>query len=398
VTPPSDSNPKTEPQPGDPKGAPSAGLGRGLGLGIGRCFVDPSFDYLLIGGGLSLPVIALVLAGPDAPLVGPLAASLDALTTPMLLPVVMLLFSTTHFAASTVRLYTKPGATRSLPFLTMAFPLVALALLTLCIVDSDRLGHHLRQLYFTWSPFHYAAQAYGLSVMYCHRSGCTLGVGDKRMIRWISLMAFFYSSISSGAGLYWILPRSVLESSFVVASLDALRPLLIAAGVLGPLALWLRLRRRSQTLPAICALLLLVNGFWWFALPATQAFLWATFFHGIQYLAIVLVFHVKEQIGRPDNRHGRAYHVAWFYGACALLAYALFNCLPQAYSLAGFSLTESLLLVVAAINIHHFIVDAYIWRQGPQDANRSVIESDSALAATAGAPLVVGSAIEAVDH
>jgi len=369
------------PSPGAPDRAPVSAPG----LGLGRCFVSPSFDYLLIGGGLSLPVIGLVLAGPGAPVVGPLAAGLDTLTTPALLPVVMLLFSTTHFAASTVRLYTKPGATRSLPFLTMAFPLVALALLTLCIVEAGTLGHHLRQLYFTWSPYHYAAQAYGLSVMYCHRSGCALEASDKRAIRWISLMAFFYSTISSGAGLYWLAPNAVLESSAVVATLDVLRPLLIAAGVLGPALLWLRLRRRSQTLPAICALMLLVNGFWWFALPATQAFIWATFFHGIQYLAIVLIFHVKEQLGKPGNRHGRTYHVVWFYGACVLLAYALFSCLPQAYSLAGFSLTESLLLVVAAINIHHFIVDAYIWRQGRQDGNRKLIESASAVAAGTGA-------------
>jgi hypothetical protein len=352
----------------------------------------------MIGGGLSLPVIALVLAGPDAPVIGPLAASLDGLTTPALLPVVMLFFSTSHFAASTVRLYTKPGSTESLPFLTMAFPLVALALLSLCIVESDTLGHGLRQLYFSWSPFHYAAQAYGLSVMYCHRSGCALGAADKRMIRWISLTAFFYSTISSGAGLHWILPRSVLESSWIVTSFDVLRPLLIGAGVLGPGALWLRLRRRSQTLPAICVLLLLVNGFWWFALPATQGFLWATFFHGIQYLAIVLIFHVKDRLAQPGNNHGRVYHVAWFYGTCMLLAYALFNCLPQAYSLAGFSLTESLLLVVAAINIHHFIVDAYIWRQGRQDGNRSIIDSAQPLAAAAAIQESMASPLGAVER
>jgi hypothetical protein len=143
---------------------------------------------------------------------------------------------------------------------------------------------------------------------------------------------------------------------------------------------------------------LLVNGFWWFALPATQGFLWATFFHGIQYLAIVLIFHVKERLARPDNQHGLVYHVAWFYGACMLLAYGLFNCLPQAYSLAGFSLTESLLLVVAAINIHHFIVDAYIWRQGRQDGNRSVIDSDAPLPSGSGDQLPLPSALGAVER
>jgi hypothetical protein len=33
-----------------------------------------------------------------------------------------------------------------------------------------------------------------------------------------------------------------------------------------------------------------------------------------------------------------------------------------------------MILVVATINVHHFIVDAYIWRFRPSDSNRRVIE------------------------
>ena len=69
------------------------------------------------------------------------------------------------------------------------------------------------------------------------------------------------------------------------------------------------------------------------------------------------------------------YHVAWFYGASLILGYALFSCLPLAYVYAGFGKVESVLLVVAAINIHHFIVDAYIWRLRKDRSNRRVVES-----------------------
>lgn len=44
------------------------------------------------------------------------------------------------------------------------------------------------------------------------------------------------------------------------------------------------------------------------------------------------------------------------------LAFLLFQTLPFAYVAMGFGLAESLLLVTAVINIHHFVVDAYIWR------------------------------------
>ena len=40
--------------------------------------------------------------------------------------------------------------------------------------------------------------------------------------------------------------------------------------------------------------------------------------------------------------------------------------------LAGFGLGESMLLVVAVINIHHFIVDRYIW-QLRKDPNYKIV-------------------------
>ena len=65
-----------------------------------------------------------------------------------------------------------------------------------------------------------------------------------------------------------------------------------------------------------------------------------------------------------------------YRGASLLLGYGLFNCLPQAYIWSGFGQVESVLLVVAAINLHHFIVDGYIWKLGRGDSNRRVVESD----------------------
>jgi hypothetical protein len=218
--------------------------------------------------------------------------------------------------------------------------------------------------------------------MYAYRSGCRLEGGQKRLLRGAALLPFFYAFVATaGAGLDWLVPDALRQALGLPAALAVLRPLLVALGFAAPLALFVAsLRGGSAPLPLVSVLALLANGVWWFVLPARQAFLWATFFHGLQYLAIVLIFHVREQTARPENRHGRVYHAVWFYGACLLLGYALFNCLPQAYAFAGFSLTESLLLVTAAINVHHFIVDAFIWRLGRQDTNRAIVDSGTALA------------------
>ncbi len=345
----------------------------------GRCFVGPVFDYTWIGAGASLPVLALVLYGGALPGLAGVAEGVRRLAGPDLLPWVVLLCSSTHFAASTLRLYTKPGAMVSLPFATRVLPLLCLVLLALCVAGSDLLGQPLQVLYLTWSPYHYAAQAYGLSVMYCVRSGCALDTRTKRILRATALAPFAYVFLTMpGIGLHWLLPDAWLAP---VRSLSAgLGPALVAVSVAGPLLLFAALARRPAPMPAMAPLLLIVNSLWWLALPPLQAFLWATFFHGLQYLAIVVIFHVREQAARPGSRQGWLAHAALFYAGCLALGYALFSCLPQAFVFAGASTTESLLLVIAAVNIHHFLVDGFIWRLGRSDANRAVVEASAALA------------------
>lgn len=139
---------------------------------LGREFVNPLFDYLLIGGGLSLFVAGFIL-------INPMGSEFISSET---LPYFFLLSNSAHFAASTVRLYTKPNAYQSLPYVTMGLPVIMLAVLIGCMFQADRLIPQLTSLYLTWSPFHYAAQAYGLAVMYCYRSGCALGDANKKLL------------------------------------------------------------------------------------------------------------------------------------------------------------------------------------------------------------------------
>ena len=92
-----------------------------------------------------------------------------------------------------------------------------------------------------------------------------------------------------------------------------------------------------------------------------HAFVWATVFHAIQYLAIVLIFHLRDHPTERSGR-GRLLEAARFYAMCLALGYTLFHLLPNAYRLGGFQLSESILLCIVAINLHHFIVDAFIWK------------------------------------
>ncbi len=335
-------------------------------LQMGRSFIHPLFDYMLIGGGLSLLFVGGLALNGRA-----LHLQLLSVTPPLLI----LLSNSAHFAASTVRLYTKPGAFKDLPFLTMAFPLVTIAVVTLSILFADVLGRHLNALYFTWSPFHYAAQAYGLSVMYCYRSNCRLELNDKRLLRWTCMAPFLWAFMrGSNSGLGWFVPGRIISehASLLLTHQIITRGLEVASFLLPPL-LFFRLRwSRGLTMPLICLLLMVSNGIWWVLYTYMDAFTWATVFHGIQYLAIVAIFHVKDQTRLAGNRHGRLYHTLAFYAMCVALGYLLFSVWPRAYVLAGFSLSQSMLLVAAVINIHHFIVDGYIWKLR-KDPNYAIV-------------------------
>ncbi len=62
------------------------------GMLLGRTFLSPAFDYLLIGGGLSLLVVVILLLVPSG----------YELVTEETLPYFFLLCNSAHFASSTV--------------------------------------------------------------------------------------------------------------------------------------------------------------------------------------------------------------------------------------------------------------------------------------------------------
>jgi len=133
----------------------------------------------------------------------------------------------------------------------------------------------------------------------------------------------------------------------------------------GPLVLFARHQMAGRArLPLISLLAVLANAIWLVMLNYEVAMVLAVIaiFHGLQYLALVTIVHVKERVKRPDNRAPVWRHAAGFYACCLGLGYLLFQVWPHAFVLAGFSYAESVLLVIAVINIHHFIVDAFIWR------------------------------------
>ncbi|MFP6629603.1 MAG: hypothetical protein VCC67_11280, partial [Myxococcota bacterium] len=174
----------------------------------------------------------------------------------------------------------------------------------------------------------------------------------------------------------WLLPPSFwMEQPDWLALrwqvVSVLRPVVFAAPILPLIAFY---RRTGRALPLICPLLVFTNAIWWVTLNYVGAFVWATLFHGLQYLAIVLIFHLRDHPPRNEGRAAWVLPALKFYGLSLALGYTLFEVWPFVYVLAGFEFAESVLMCIAVINIHHFIVDRGIWRIRRDPRNRRAAE------------------------
>jgi len=324
-------------------------------LRLGRGFLHPLADLLLIGGGLSLLVLGYLGFYPESPANGWIQGHMWLL---------VLFSNSAHFAGSTVRLYTKPGAYQAIPFVTMGLPVVTLAVLAFGLVWPEPIGQSLQALYLTWSPYHYAAQSYGLAVMYAYRSG-GLETRQKTLLRATAMLPFLSMFLSAdGSGLAWLLPGSLLSQPGATQARSALAGLALAGALVMPAVAFAHSYRRGmQPLPLISLCLLVANSLWLTLLANRPALIGpVTVFHGIQYLAILTVFHARERRRQDPAGPSALAHALRFYATCLALGYLLFQVWPWAGVLAGFSYAESVIVSAAVVNIHHFLVDGYIWR------------------------------------
>src|SRR5262245_41645844 len=173
---------------------------KGVSL-LGRPIVNPVVDYLFLGGAITVPIFVVTYFFPS---LTPTNANLVLRT--------FIVFNGAHFAASTLRLYTKPGARKEFPLLSWVFPVVCLVVVGLGLW-SPFIGRNITALYFTWSPYHYAMQTYGLAVMCSMRSGAKLEPRDKTQMWLVCLQPFLFAVLTSpDGGLSWFVSRQWLAT------------------------------------------------------------------------------------------------------------------------------------------------------------------------------------------
>jgi hypothetical protein len=328
-----------------------------LGCGVG---------YALLAGGLAL----LPVATNDLLRWGVLATFLTGMP---------------HYGATLLRVYEDPADRRKYAFFSI-WASLAVWLAFAAGVYAIPLGSLLVTIYVTWSPWHYAGQNYGLAVMFLRRRGVGMPPALKRPLYASFLLSFAltFLTLHGGYEASGYVPVNTERATYSVLSLGIpgaiYRPLFLATLVahLGALAVaGHQILRRTSLRAALPAILLVATQAAWFTIPAVALwasgvriqgqyvvffFLWAGIAHAIQYLWVTTYYAVGDApwSGRAAYLGKTLLAGAFAFGIPALLfAPGLLGRMPYE--------TGLWLLIGAAVNLQHFILDGAIWklRDGP---------------------------------
>jgi hypothetical protein len=295
----------------------------------------------------------------------------------------LLLLGTPHYGATLVRVYENRKDRRGYALFSVWATLGVIALFVAGLWSTP-IGSFVVTLYLTWSPWHYTGQNYGLAVMFLRRGGAPLDPGLKR---WLYL-SFLLSFLLVFVGMHTA-ERSALDLPAGYSSLGVgFTALGIPPAVAGPLGMglliatfaalarcaWgLRHAPRRALLPVA---LLAFSQLLWFSLPfgvqafglvpkldvlsfefRTYYFIWIAAAHSLQYLWVTSYY--ARQSGDWQGQLPNYLRVLAAGAAVWTLPALVFG--PQALGPLAFDQGLGL-LIAAAVNLHHFILDGAIWK------------------------------------
>jgi len=222
--------------------------------------------------------------------------------------------------------------------------------------------------YLTWSPWHYATQNHGIGLLLLARAGgpkTAVATKNERLalkLAHVGLALSAIIAIHSGAREPFLWRAGFpLTAGIAAAVVAAIVALAVGGTVL------LRLRRRGAPRAGLIAIaVLMTTSAVWFSLPAALTLSGslvyaggaAALLHCAQYLWITSFVE-----GRLAFVQGRRFDgVAWA-ATIGALGVGLFTVVPWIVSKAlGFDLIISLLILQTVVNLHHFVVDAFVWK------------------------------------
>ena len=332
---------------------------------------------LLLGCGLLYAALFAVLV--------PASGWFQRVTPTFLAPLLVLLLSAPHYGATLLRVYEQRSERRRYALFSV-WATLAIAALFVAGQHDAWVGSAVLTVYLIWSPWHYTGQNFGIAAMLLRRRGVALDGPARRWLHLSFTLSFVLAFAVMHESVGWAASRGLpldgdrirFLSLGTPGLLTTLAAVCYAAVLLVALVL---LVRRAALRDLAPGLLLLASQALWFSAPAAarhwqlggdvgplapdlQAgfFVWIAVAHAIQYLWVTAYY----------ARASGSWHGTLPYLGKTFLAGAAIWTLPVAVFapgvLGGVGYEAGLaLLVAAAVNIHHFVLDGAIWklRDGP---------------------------------
>ena len=285
-----------------------------------------------------------------------------------------------HYGATLLRVYRHREDRRKYAFFSVYLSAIVWLWFAFGLYDI-RLGSAMITLYLTWSPYHYTGQNYGLAVMFLRRRGVPFDLRTKRLLYASFMLSFALAFVSLHRGLgqvsYGVGDFKGTPFYFIHFGIPLEVWSMLFTGVLGAYVLvtavaFARLLRTSTVVDLIPVASLTVAQALWFTLPYTYSwwtntsiseqgagwlFVWAILGHSAQYLWITTYY----AIGRKGGRKRWTYLAATLGAGSAIWTVPALIFSPQLFGTHPYSM-GLLLMIAAAVNLQHFILDGAIWK------------------------------------
>ena len=319
----------------------------------------PWLDLLVGCGGWSAPLLAVAL----------LMTSAHTHAWAMAFYLLAIVFNYPHFMATIYRAYHTREDFEKYRFVTLHVTLL-LVLTGIVMHLSPRFFPWLFTLYICWSPWHYSGQNYGLLMMFARRSGAEITAAERRWLRgaFVASYLMLLASFETGGSSDPLILSLGMPSKFTLPVRLAFGAAFMAFTFLG----FRRLIRAMGVRVLVAPLTLAFTQFLWFVLPTLLELNSVSQVPQTRYSSgILAVLHSAQYIWitsyyqRREARAGgqKKWHVAAYFATLLAGGIALFIPGPWLVSyLFHYDFTTSFLIFVSLVNIHHFILDAKLWK------------------------------------
>jgi tetratricopeptide (TPR) repeat protein len=343
--------------------------------GSNRWLFGPASD-LLLGCGL---LYAFVFA-----FYGVAGAGILAVQPRWLFPLLVMLLSMPHYGATLLRVYEQREERRRYVLFAVWATLFVVAL-SVVAVHNVWIASLMFTVMVTWSPWHYTGQNYGLGLVFLRRRGVEVSPGMKRWVYAAFVLSYVF--------IFLIMHGSAVDG-FTSFAYDASDVSFMRLGIPPSICAWLVPLTGAAyvVVTGVAGTLLVQRGGWrnvapiaalaltqalWFVLPfGTHYFGWHTGMHPLDqqdgfrdYTLMIFMGHGLQYLWVTSYyaRHSDGWSGLGNYYAKVLASGVAVWTLPVllltpdgpggfAYD-AGFSI-----VVGAAVNLHHFILDGAIWK------------------------------------